>query len=186
MSKAVFIDRDHTILKGENLKDIGKPGPNITKPDQVIFLPKVLDALRRLSETDYKIIVVTNQADVGRGKIKEEELDAINLKMENDIVSGGGRVDSVYCCKHKPEDGCSCRKPGKGLFERAKKDFSIEKWEDCWMIGDSSRHMAVDLPMRKILVKTGYGGKDARYEFGSPDYVAEDLLGAVGFIVDSC
>jgi len=185
MSQVVFIDRDHTILKGSNLRDIGQPGPNTTSVDNIIFLPNSLEALKKLAETNYKIVVVTNQADIARNLLTEKVLDDINSKMIDEIKSNGGRVNKVFHCPHKEEDNCNCRKPKTGMFEQAKEEFGIEDWDSCWLIGDSSKDMAVNLPLKKILVKTGYGGRDGKFQFSKPFYIAEDLLDAVEFLIAS-
>ncbi|MBN2251900.1 MAG: D-glycero-beta-D-manno-heptose 1,7-bisphosphate 7-phosphatase [Candidatus Altiarchaeota archaeon] len=174
MNKAVFLDRDGTINKEVNY---------LRRAAEFEFLPKAVDALRRLSGTDYKIIVVTNQSGVARGYLDENELKAIHEKMECILHGRGARIDRIYCCIHHPDGNCLCRKPDTGLIMGARREFNLSL-RDSYMVGDSTRDIqtGINAGCKTILVKTGYAGRDGEYGV-RPDYEASDLFDAVNIII---
>jgi histidinol-phosphate phosphatase family protein len=117
MNKAVFLDRDGTIVKDMHY---------CRRPEDLFFLPGVVDGLRSLGQSEYKIIVVTNQSGIARGYFSEDTLRQIHDRLTQDIVSRGGRIDAIYFCPHHPDDHCHCRKPDTGLLESAAKDWNME------------------------------------------------------------
>ncbi len=175
MNIAVFLDRDGTI--NENRGDYVKSFKEFK------FLPKALDALRILSKTNHKIIIVTNQSPVSRGIMSVESLEDIHSQMMFEIESNGGRVDAVYSCTHVPEDGCGCRKPKTGLLELAAETFDLDL-KRCWLVGDSTKDILCgkNAGCKTILVRTGHGGADGIYDV-RPDHVCDDLLGASRLIM---
>jgi D-glycero-D-manno-heptose 1,7-bisphosphate phosphatase len=100
------------------------------------FLPTTLEALRLLKERGATVVVVTNQSAVGRGHLSPAELDQIHDRMSATIKAHGGKVDAVYACPHLPDFGCGCRKPAKGLLERAAADLGLAL-TDSVLVGDS-------------------------------------------------
>jgi histidinol-phosphate phosphatase family protein len=175
MSKAVFLDRDGTI--NEQVEGY------LTSWSEFKFIPGVLDALKRLAESDYKIIVISNQSAVARGMFSVEALEGIHERMLAGVESAGGRIDGIYVCMHHPDDGCSCRKPGTGLVELAKESFDIDLKES-WFVGDKTVDIqtGVNAGCKTILVETGYAGGDGLFVV-QPDYRVADLLEAVGGIL---
>lgn len=135
--KAVFLDRDGTINKHVGfLRDV----------DQFELLPGVADAIRRINESGYLAIVVTNQPVIARGEVTVSELSLIHNKMETLLGAEGAYLDAIYYCPHHPHRGypgeiedlkidCNCRKPKPGMLLRAAEDFNISL-EDSWIIGD--------------------------------------------------
>ena len=135
--KAVFLDRDGTINKYVGfLKSI----------DDFELIDGVAKAIRKINESGYLAIVVTNQPVVARGEVSFEELDEIHNKMETLLGKEGAYVDAVYDCPHHPHKGyegerpelkidCECRKPKPGMLLKAAEDFNIDL-ENSWMIGD--------------------------------------------------
>jgi histidinol-phosphate phosphatase family protein len=130
MNKAVFLDRDGLI---------NKKAPEhcyIKSWDEFNFIPGVISSIRRLNELGFLVIVVTNQAGIGRGLMTEEDLKEIHQKMISEIEQNGGRIDAIYYCPHLPEEGCDCRKPAPGMVLRAAEDFNIDL-ESSILVGDS-------------------------------------------------
>ena len=129
-SQAVFLDRDGVI--------------NIDRADFVRswqefeFAPRALEALAVLSQTPYKIVVITNQSGVGRGLLTQGTLDEMHARMMDRVRASGGRIDAIYYCPHAPSAGCECRKPAPGLFVAAAKDLAISL-ASSWAIGDRVR-----------------------------------------------
>jgi D-glycero-D-manno-heptose 1,7-bisphosphate phosphatase len=151
MNPAVFLDRDGVIIQNrENYVRSWK---------DVEFLPSSLYALKLLSLTPYKIIIITNQSAIGRGIISIEQADKINQRIIDEITNAGGRVDGLFTCPHVPEDHCSCRKPLPGLILQAAEALSIDLPSSS-MIGDALTDIQAGLAAgihSLILVKTGRG-----------------------------
>ena len=138
--KAFFLDRDGTLNKSAGfLKDI----------DDMELLPGVAEAVRRINESGYLAVVVTNQPQIARGELDFPDLRLIHDKMETLLGREGAYLDAIYFCPHHPDAGfpgerpaykktCSCRKPETGLFLQAAADFRIDL-SSSYMIGDSWR-----------------------------------------------
>ena len=130
MSKAIFLDRDG-VLNKVKLED-GKPYPpdNI---DELLLLPRVSDALYLLKNLGYLLIVVTNQPDVQRGKIKKEAVEIINESLSKLLP-----LDDIYTCYHSDIENCNCRKPKPGNILDAAIKYNINLQES-FMVGDRWR-----------------------------------------------
>jgi histidinol-phosphate phosphatase family protein len=128
MQKALFLDRDGVI--NENREDYVKTW------DEFKFLPGAKEAIRLINNSDWMLIIITNQSPIGRGIFPPERLDKIHQNMLSELSKAGCYIDAIYFCPHKPDDYCDCRKPKPGLILRAASDFNIDL-ENSWMIGDS-------------------------------------------------
>lgn len=136
--KAIFLDRDGTINRYVGfLNDI----------DQFELLDGVAEAIRKINDSGYLAIVVTNQPVIARGEVSLQRLDFIHNKMETLLGQKGAYLDGIYYCPHHPHRGykgerpeykivCDCRKPSPGMLLQAAKDFHIDLSRS-WMIGDS-------------------------------------------------
>lgn len=136
--KAIFLDRDGTINKYVGfLREI----------EQFELLPNTSEAIKKINNSGYLAIVVTNQPVVARGEVTFEQLDQIHNKMETLLGKDGAYLDGIYFCPHHPHKGfegeipelkveCECRKPKPGMLFQAAKDFNIDLSKS-WMIGDS-------------------------------------------------
>lgn len=180
--KAVFIDRDGVINKD--------PGgwtehSYVTKWEQFKFLPGALDALKSLNKNGIKVILISNQAGVGKGHFSRNELDAVTGKMIKEVRRAGGEIEAVYYCTHKKEDNCDCRKPNPGLIEKAVEKFDIDP-AATYFIGDSEVDVIAG---RRAGCKTIFvlSGKTSREDMGKwhekPDYVFANLLEAAGWVL---
>ncbi len=172
---AVFLDRDGVII--ENRDDY------VLSWRDVAFLPRALEALRRLSHSPYTIVIVTNQSPVGRGLLALEEAEAINRRVIARIEAAGGRVDASYLCPHHPDEGCACRKPAPGMLLRAAADLGLDLPRS-YLVGDAVSDVAAAeaAGARGILVLTGRGADQAprlRARYGAAGRVAEDLATAL-------
>lgn len=154
--KAVFLDRDGTI----NI-DTGY----IDTPERFEFIPGSLTAIRRLKQAGFLIVVITNQAGIAKGIIRQENVAVLNEAFIEMLKAAGARCDGYYFCPHHPEgviekyrQTCSCRKPEPGLILRAVASFGIDLRQS-FMVGDklsdllAARHAGI----RSLLVMTGYG-----------------------------
>lgn len=95
----------------------------------------VPDAIRKLNEAGYLVLVVTNQRGVARGMMTLEAVEDVHRHMYAALEEAGAHIDGIYVCPHN-EGECHCRKPEIGLFLQAERDFSIDKAAS-WMVGDS-------------------------------------------------
>jgi len=180
MNPAVFLDRDGVIIQNRQ--------KYVRSWKDVEFLPSSLQALKQLSQTTYKIIVITNQSAIGRGIITLEQAEAINQRLIEEITASGGRVDGLFICPHAPDDHCFCRKPLPGLFLQAADALSIDLPTSA-MIGDALTDIQAGSAAgikTLILVKTGRGHEQSQ----SPQtilnrqfFISDDLLSAVNIIL---
>ena len=151
MYPAIFLDRDGVLI--ENRSDY------VRDWSEVKIIPEAIHALSIAQIKKYKIVIVTNQSVVGRGLILLKTAQEINQRLINLIREHGGPIDGVYMCPHKPEDGCSCRKPQPGLLLQAAKDLSLDL-QRSWMIGDAWSDVQVGQSAgvrHSILLRTGRG-----------------------------
>lgn len=180
--KAVFLDRDGTINHEE---------PNyLTDIRRLKIFKEAFEAIKLLNHHQFKTIVVTNQSCVGRGLLKEEELIRINEKLKIRLARKKAFVDSIYYCPHTPADQCRCRKPDVGLLQRAVREHQIAL-EKSFFIGDRmfDIHAGKNVGCKTILVLTGAGRETlSNLKTGAPaneypDYIAENVLDAVEWII---
>ena len=148
---AVFIDRDGTLID-----DIGY----LHDPTGVVFYPGIPEALRKLKDSGYLVIVVTNQSGIGRGFFDEETAMAVNLAMLKMLWARGVQPDAIYYCPHHPDDGCSCRKPGLLMVQRAFEDLQINR-DNSWIVGDIDKDVltGISAGLKPIVVETGKSDK---------------------------
>lgn len=136
--KAIFLDRDGTINKYKGF---------ITNINDFELIDGVVEAIKRINESEYLAIVVTNQPVIARGEVSFEQLEEIHKKMETLLGEKGVYIDALYFCPHHPHKGylgevaelkidCNCRKPKPGMLLQASKDFNIDLSKS-FMIGDS-------------------------------------------------
>jgi histidinol-phosphate phosphatase family protein len=142
ITSAVLFDRDGTLIE-----DV----PYLGDPSRVCPMPgadKVLDALR---EIGMPLGVVSNQSGVARGLITEEQVDAVNARVDELL----GPFDTWQVCRHGADDGCDCRKPRPGLVRRAAEALGVDV-RHCVVIGDIGADVAAAeaAGARGILVPT--------------------------------
>ena len=175
----VFLDRDGTL----NI-DTGY----VKSPDDLTVLPGVGTALARLKQAGARLVVVTNQSGVGRGYFTSKDLEAIHSKLRLLLAEDGVTLDGVYFCPHHPDDRCNCRKPARGMVDRAQAELQVDL-SRAYVIGDSVRdvELAKEVGAHGLLVMTGPSGAEALSDLTardlSPDHVADDLPHAVEWIV---
>ena len=176
---AFFLDRDGVINVPPGAKRY------ITGPAEFRFLPGVPAALKKLRSGGRRIILVSNQAGVGRGLFSPADLAKVTRKMLRGVQSRGGRIDAVYYCTHTPERRCRCRKPRAGLLRKAARRFSLDLKQSV-VIGDNATdiEMGQSAGCRTVLVLTGMTGrKEAKKLSPPPDYIARDLGAAAKWVL---
>ena len=178
--KVIFLDRDGVI--NENRSDYVK------RWSEFVFLPRSLEAMKRLALHGYHVFVITNQSVINRKMTTEETLQKMHENMTEAVAACGGHVEAVYYCPHVPEDSCRCRKPEPGLIYRAQADYGLDLSETC-MVGDSLKDVVCARRAgcgKVVLVRTGHGreAEGLCQEAGiAPDYVADDLMAAVAWLL---
>lgn len=135
--KAIFLDRDGTINKYVGF---------LRKEEEFELLPGVAEAIKKINQSGYLAIVVTNQPVIARGEVSYSQLENIHNKMETFLGKEGAYLDGIYFCPHHPHKGyegevpelkieCDCRKPKPGMLLQAAEDFNIDLSES-FMVGD--------------------------------------------------
>jgi histidinol-phosphate phosphatase family protein len=150
-SRAVFLDRDGTIVEDPGF---------LHEPEKVKLLPGAAEAIRRLNDAGYRVVVVTNQSGIGRGRYTVADYEAVQRRLGELLAAQRARIDGAYFCPHHPlfDGPCQCRKPGVKLFREAQAAFDID-FAQSWFIGDrlSDVQPARQLGGTGILVATGEG-----------------------------
>jgi len=180
LKNVVFLDRDGVI---------NRDSPDYIKSwSEFKFLPGSLEALKQLVLNGFSVIIITNQSVIHRKMVSRKTLENIHEKMKAAIQSNGGEIKDIFFCPHVPEDQCDCRKPNPGLILKAKRKYRIDL-ETSFMVGDSAKDIECARNAgcgSAILVKTGNGvvaEKMLEEKMIQPDYVAQDLLAAVNWII---
>lgn len=150
--KLIILDRDGVInLDSDRF---------IKSPDEWKPIAGSLEAIARLNQAGYRVVVATNQSGVGRGLFDMTMLNAIHAKMHKAVAAVGGRIDAIFYCPHAADAKCSCRKPQAGMYLEIAERFDISLL-NVIAVGDSLRDLqaAAAVSALPILVLTGKGEK---------------------------
>ncbi|MEW5802159.1 MAG: HAD family hydrolase [bacterium] len=184
--RAIFMDRDGTISE-----EVGY----VNHLSRFRLLPRTAEAVKLINQSGFKAIVVTNQSGVARGYFPEGLVREIHTKMQMLLSQQGAHVDRIYYCPHHPDVGtanyrmnCDCRKPKIGMLKKAVRDLKVDLSQS-YIIGDKHTEVVTGhrAGIKSVLVLTGYGIGELEL-YGDqweqkPDFVAEDLLSAVKWIL---
>jgi D-glycero-D-manno-heptose 1,7-bisphosphate phosphatase len=177
MSQAIFLDRDGTINE-----DTGYT----YRIEDLEFANSAIQGLQRMQAIGHKLIIVTNQAGIAKGKFTEEDYFAFRDEMNKRLKKEGIAIAAEYFCPHHPQGiikkykiDCNCRKPKIGMLEQAAKDFNLDL-KKCWMIGDTPLDILTgkNAGCRTIQVMTG----KENIESDEANFFAYDLFHASYFI----
>jgi len=173
--KAVFLDRDG-VLNRAVVKD-GQPYPPASV-DEVEIIPGMAEALQRLKDAGFVLIVVSNQPDVARGATPKATVDAINAYLAERLP-----IDRFIMCYHDSFDGCDCRKPRPGMLFAGAQEFDIDL-ASSYMVGDRWRDVdaGISAGCKTIFIDYGYDEKQPEY----CDYKVSSLLDAPIIILKGC
>jgi D-sedoheptulose 7-phosphate isomerase len=171
--RAVFLDRDGVINRAF-VRD-GKPFPPPT-PQELEILPGVAEALRELKANGFKLLLVTNQPDVGRGKLSVQTLDAMHEDLRAHLP-----LDDILVCCHTDQDKCDCRKPMPGMIIAAARKHNIDLAAS-FMVGDRWRDVdaGYNAGCKTILIDYGYSERPPDHE---PDLRVGSLREAADWII---
>ena len=183
--KCVFLDRDGVLNKHVGL---------LHETSQLELEDTAIEAIAKLNSSEYLTIVITNQPVVARGLCDIETVDEIHKKLQTLLGNNHVYLDDIFFCPHHPDKGypeenpdykiiCECRKPKSGMLKTAAAKYNIDL-ERSWFIGDTTVDMETGrrAAVRTILVRTGEGGKDGKYD-AIPIHIAENILDAVKYII---
>ncbi|PIV15473.1 MAG: D-glycero-beta-D-manno-heptose-1,7-bisphosphate 7-phosphatase [Gallionellales bacterium CG03_land_8_20_14_0_80_55_15] len=150
--KLIILDRDGVINQDSD--------QFIKSPAEWQPLPGSLEAIARLNQAEYRVVVATNQSGVARGLFDMPTLNAIHNKMHKACALVGARIDAVFFCPHTAESHCDCRKPKTGMLEEIAARYNVSL-SGVPVVGDSLRDLlpAVALGALPYLVLTGKGTK---------------------------
>jgi D-glycero-D-manno-heptose 1,7-bisphosphate phosphatase len=185
LKKAVFLDRDGTINVEKDY---------LYRAEDFQFIDGVPQAIRRLKDAGYLVVVVTNQSGVARGYFSREDVDVLHCHLQSELSRVGTSIDAFYFCPHHPQKGvgelrvdCDCRKGRPGLLLQAAADLSIDL-KRSFMVGDKVADIEAGCAAGclSILVRTGYGdGEVDKALLVGAGAVVDDLPKAVDFILSS-
>lgn len=172
-SKAVFLDRDGTLIEEVDF---------LSRAEDLRLFSFTYDAVRRLKDAGYLLIVITNQSGIGRGLFTENAMHAIHQEIQAQLDN---MIDAFYFCPHLPDEGCACRKPGIGMIEAACDRFSIDL-DNSWVVGDKTLDVGsgANAGLSSILVRTGYGAEHENILPTPANFVADNLMEAVAHIIE--
>jgi D-glycero-D-manno-heptose 1,7-bisphosphate phosphatase len=182
LNRAILLDRDGVI--NEDRDDYVKSWA------EVRFIKGARRALKQIHQAGVPIVVITNQAAIGRGIISESDLSDIHTRLQGAIKKSGGSILKFYYCPHHPDDQCRCRKPKSGLLKRAARDLNLNL-ADCFFVGDALRDVQAGrrAGCRTVLVQTGQGKKTLQKILTgqtsiTPDWVCDNLASATPLMLN--
>lgn len=178
---AIFFDRDGVI----NERIVGG---YVTEWAQFRFLPGIRESLARLAALGVPIIVVSNQAGVGKGLCSVGSLERITERFVAELASAGARIDAVYYCPHAPAENCDCRKPRCGLLRQAGREWRIDMGRSV-LVGDSWTDVqaARSAGCKAVLLASGdgqTGAADGVITVGKAAEIADSARQLLGSRVD--
>ena len=173
--RAVFLDRDGTIAK-----DV----PYCSRVEDFEILHTVPEGIRLLNESAFKVVVITNQSGIARGRFTQQTLALIHQRMQEGLARDGAQIDDIYYCPHHPDQECECRKPKPTLIFQAAEKMGIELTLS-YMVGDDAKDIEAgsSAGCKTVLVTTGPNQGEIDGQVRLPEYVANTLYEAAEWIV---
>lgn len=175
--KLIILDRDGVINFDSD--------QFIKNPTEWRPIPGSLEAIARLNQAGYRVVVATNQSGIGRGLFDMPTLNAIHDKMHKACALVGARIDAIFFCPHTAESNCHCRKPESGMLEEIADRFNTDL-TDVPVIGDSRRDLvpAAKMGAQPFLVLTGKGERTlAAGDLPEGTRIFPDLAAAVASLL---
>ncbi len=148
--KLIILDRDGVINHDSD--------QFIKSPEEWKPIAGSLEAIARLNQWGWRVVVATNQSGVGRGLFGMDTLNAIHEKMVKSLAQVGGRLDAIFFCPHAADSTCDCRKPRPGMLQQVAERFNVPL-DGVPVVGDSLRDLQAGVAVggRPYLVLTGKG-----------------------------
>ena len=184
--KCIFIDRDGTVNKLVGF---------LNKHELLELETGAVEAIKMINNSEYLVIIITNQPVLARGECSYYELQIIHDKLHTILGNNGAYLDDLYFCPHHPDKGfegevkelklvCDCRKPEIGMIKKALEKHNVDL-QHSWFIGDSTTDIQTgkNAGMKTALVLTGEGGNDKKYNV-NPDVLGRNLKTCVEEILN--
>ncbi len=182
MNKAVFLDRDGTLIE-----DVGY----LSNEKDISLIEGAAEAVHDLKNAGFKTVMITNQAAISRGIITEDRFKEINAQILSEFSKKGADFDGVYYCPHHPTEGkgkylvnCSCRKPLPGMLLKAAQELDLDL-AGSFMIGDKDIDIEAGAKAgcKTALVLTGYGNSSKNSPRAKPDHISANILDASQWVL---
>ena len=175
--RVVILDRDGTIVVDREY---------LADPAGLKFLPGAAEGLRRLHQRGYRLVVISNQSGVGRGLFTLERLQTINTRLAQMVSEAGAQIDGIYCCPHRPDEHCDCRKPQIGLVQQAAQELGFDPRASV-VVGDKGSDIELGRRVGATTVLISTHAHHGRRHNREPaplaaDYAAADLQEAAQII----
>jgi D-glycero-D-manno-heptose 1,7-bisphosphate phosphatase len=184
MNKAVFVDKDGTLIR-----DV----PYNVKPEYVMLESGVTDALKKIKQHNYLLIVISNQSGIAKGLFTERDLEPVKTKIQELLHPADIQIDEFYFCPHHPDGvmkeyttACTCRKPEPGMILQAAVDFNIDLTSS-WMIGDILHDIEAGnkAGCKTILIDYGNETQWITNEMRWPSYIVNGMDEAAAIILEA-
>lgn len=177
--KLIVLDRDGVINQDSDAY--------VKSLDEWIPIAGSIEAIARLCKKGWTVAVATNQSGLKRGLFDARTLDDMHFKLQQLVMEHGGQVDLIVHCPHGPDDGCDCRKPLPGLFQRIAEHFHLEDLDGVPVVGDSLRDLQAGMQLRGVpyLVRTGKGMKTLERALPTGTKVFDDLAAVADHLLST-
>ncbi|OUD12503.1 D-glycero-beta-D-manno-heptose 1,7-bisphosphate 7-phosphatase [Thioflexithrix psekupsensis] len=171
MTKLVILDRDGVVNYDS--------ANYIKSAEEWHAIPGSLEAIARLNQAGYRIVIATNQSGLSRGLFTPDDLTEIHLKMHRELAAVGGHIEAIFFCPHADTEQCQCRKPKPGLLHDIANRLGLSL-SGVYLVGDALRDLqaAIVAGARPVLVLTGKGRKTLADLEGFKDVLIYDDLAA--------
>jgi D-glycero-D-manno-heptose 1,7-bisphosphate phosphatase len=176
--RLVILDRDGVINEDSDAF--------VKTADEWRPIPGSLEAIARLNQAGYRVVVCTNQSGIARGLMRSEDLHAMHIKMDRLLAQVGGQIDAVFYCPDAPDSVSQCRKPAPGMLHDVAARLHVDL-RDVPVVGDSERDLlaAAAAGASPYLVRTGKGRWTER-KLSEPVQTFDDLAAFVDHLLASC
>lgn len=176
---ALFLDRDGVLIENRD--------GYVRSWDDVELFDQAREALALVKDSPYVVVVVTNQAGVGRGVMTLDHVESLNERILDAFRQQGAEILAAYLCPHHPDEQCECRKPNPGMLLQAAREHGLDLSRS-YMVGDAVSDLEAGQAAgaRGLMVRTGRGrAQEALLDSSAhPDWrVVDDLLSAVRLIL---
>ncbi|MGR3317569.1 MAG: D-glycero-alpha-D-manno-heptose-1,7-bisphosphate 7-phosphatase [Candidatus Anammoxibacter sp.] len=175
-NKAIFLDRDGTIIVGL---------PYLSSVDQIKLNYNAAEGIKEFNEKGYLVIIITNQSGIARGYFNEERLREINEELKKQLYVKGAKIDAIYYCPHMPEGeitddsaACQCRKPKPGMIQDAATKYNVDLKKSL-MVGDTPGDILAgkNAGCKTAIIDKGKEFYDIKRDTNEvqPDYIVKNL-----------
>jgi D-glycero-D-manno-heptose 1,7-bisphosphate phosphatase len=170
-NKIIVLDRDGTIVIDRNY---------LSDPAALEFAPGAAAGLRKMSDMGFRLVVITNQSGISRGFFSLARLDEVHERLHQMTRAIGVRLDGIYSCPHRPEEGCDCRKPNLELLRQASRDMDFDMSQSI-VIGDKDSDIEFGRRAGALTILIGQPGPRSPAS-PAPDFIVANLNVAADII----